>query len=258
MKVRNLLHTSRDVPWSWGTTGITVCLFFVVIVTQDKAEEKTWHHNISDPQHGEVAACGTGEQLKLGSCPGQKVTSSRLLHFGSELHFAHPFFLVANLYTVEAQCWILKIFSLVISPPPQLSFKHTHFESNAILLQTSLFLPILFKLLLLTHSMKQIHQRSISVFSLLSIDGRYKLTILSNCWTLTDTAPSFPCTWITSNTRQQLHLWTPQIFGLTQTKHIENYSLTRLPEKSKLPSRLRNKIACYLKAKIFLMKTKPN
>lgn len=33
VKVRDLLHTSRDVPWSWGTTGVTVGLFFVVIVT---------------------------------------------------------------------------------------------------------------------------------------------------------------------------------------------------------------------------------
>lgn len=165
----------------------------------------------------------------------------------------------ANLYTVEAKCWRLKIFSSVISPPPQLSFKHTHFDSSAILLQTSLFLPVLFTLLLLlTHSMKQIHQRSMSVFSLLSVDGRYKLTILSDCWTCIDTAPSFPCTQITSNTRQQLNLWTSKIFGLMQTKHIENYSLTRLPEKSKLLSRLRNKIARYLKSKIFLMKTKPN
>lgn len=201
MKVRNLLHTSRDVPWSWGTTGITVGLFFIVIVSQDEAEQKTWHHNISDPQHGEVAACGTGEQLKLGSCPGWKVTAldSSTLVLSFILHIPS---LVANLYTVEAKCWRLKTFSSVISPPPQLSFKHTHFDSSAILLQTSLFLPVLFKLLLLfTHSMKQIHQRSMSVFSLLSVDGRYKLTILSNCWTCIDTAPSFPCTQITSNTR---------------------------------------------------------
>ena len=130
MKVRDLLHTSRDVPWSWGTTGITVGLLFVVIVTQDKAEQKARHHNISDPQHREVAACGTRKQLKLGSCPKHKVKSSRLLHLGFELHFAHPFFLPANFYVVEATCWLLKIFSSVVSPPPQLSFKHTHFDSN--------------------------------------------------------------------------------------------------------------------------------
>lgn len=87
VKVRDLLHTSRDVPWSWGTTGITVGLFFVVIVTQDKAEQKTRHHNISDPQHREVAACGTGEQLKLGLCPVRRVTRSRHLHFVFELCF---------------------------------------------------------------------------------------------------------------------------------------------------------------------------
>lgn len=174
MKVRDLLHTSRDVPWSWGTTGITVGLFFVVIIAQDKAEQKTWHHNISDPQHREVAACGTREQLKLGSRPRHKVTSPGLLHFGFELHFAHPFFLPAGFYVVEAKGRVQKTFSWVISPPPHLSFKHTHFDSNDMLLQTSLFLPVVFKLLLLlTHSVKQTHQLSISIFSLLSVDGRY-------------------------------------------------------------------------------------
>ncbi|KFO71469.1 hypothetical protein N303_08743, partial [Cuculus canorus] len=69
VKVGDLLHSARDVPWPRGTTGITVGLLFVVIVPQDKAEQKTWHHNIADPQHREVAACGTGEQLALDSCP---------------------------------------------------------------------------------------------------------------------------------------------------------------------------------------------
>lgn len=74
-------------------------------------------------------------------------------------------------------------------------FKHTHFDSNDMLLQTSLFLPAVFKLLLLlTHSVKQIHQLSISIISLLSVNGRYQLSVLSNCLTLTDTAPSFPST----------------------------------------------------------------
>ncbi|KGL74600.1 hypothetical protein N309_13407, partial [Tinamus guttatus] len=69
VEVGDLLHSPRDVPWSWGTTGVTVGLFFVVVITQDKAEQETWHHNISNPQHGEVAACGTGQQLKLGLRP---------------------------------------------------------------------------------------------------------------------------------------------------------------------------------------------
>lgn len=69
VKVRDLLHTSRDVPWSWGTAGIAVGLFFVVIVAQDEAEQKTWHHNISNPQHREVAARGTAEQWKLDLHP---------------------------------------------------------------------------------------------------------------------------------------------------------------------------------------------
>lgn len=101
MKVRDLLHTPRDVPWSWGTAGITVGLFFVVIVTQDEAEQKPWHHNISNPQHGEVAACGTEEQLELGSWPKHKVTSSALLHCGFEPHLAQPLFLPANLHVTE-------------------------------------------------------------------------------------------------------------------------------------------------------------
>lgn len=88
MEVRDLLHTARDVPWSWGTTGIAVGLLLVVIVTQDKAEQKTWHHNIADPQHGEVAACGTRQQLEVGSCPEHEGISSRLLHVGSEIHLA--------------------------------------------------------------------------------------------------------------------------------------------------------------------------
>lgn len=101
MKVRDLLHTPRDVPWSWGTAGITVGLFFVVIIAQDEAEQKPWHHNVSNPQHGEVAACGTKEQLELSSCLKHKMTSSRLLHCGFELHLAQPLFLPANLHIAE-------------------------------------------------------------------------------------------------------------------------------------------------------------
>ena len=165
MKVRDLLHTPRDVPRSWGTTGIAVGLLFVVIVTQDEAEQETWHHNVSDPQHREVAACGTREQLKLGWCPRQAATCSRLLHCASARHFARPFLLPANSDAAEAKRWLLKVFFLRDFTTTSAVVKHTHSDSNGMLLQTSLVLSVVFKLLvLLTHSAKQIHQLGASTF----------------------------------------------------------------------------------------------
>uniref|UniRef100_A0A7M4EA32 Short-chain specific acyl-CoA dehydrogenase, mitochondrial n=1 Tax=Crocodylus porosus TaxID=8502 RepID=A0A7M4EA32_CROPO len=35
-------------------------LVIAVVITQDKAEQKTGHHDVSNTQHREVAACGTG------------------------------------------------------------------------------------------------------------------------------------------------------------------------------------------------------
>ncbi|KAF2976248.1 hypothetical protein EK904_002683, partial [Melospiza melodia maxima] len=44
---------------------------YALIVTQHEAQQEPWHHNISNPQHGEVAACGTKEELELGSWPNK-------------------------------------------------------------------------------------------------------------------------------------------------------------------------------------------
>lgn len=62
MKVGNLLHAPGDVGRSGGTAGVTVGLLLVVVVTQDKAQEESRHHDVSDAQHREVAARGAGMQ----------------------------------------------------------------------------------------------------------------------------------------------------------------------------------------------------
>lgn len=58
VKVGDLLHASRDVGGSRGTTGVTIGLFFVVVITKDKAQQESGHHNVSDAQHREVTASG--------------------------------------------------------------------------------------------------------------------------------------------------------------------------------------------------------
>lgn len=58
VKVGDLLHASRDVGRSRGTTGVTIGLFFVVVITKDKAQQESGHHNVSNAQHREVTASG--------------------------------------------------------------------------------------------------------------------------------------------------------------------------------------------------------
>ncbi|KFV63286.1 hypothetical protein N307_14069, partial [Dryobates pubescens] len=65
VEVGDLLHPSGDVGRPRGATGVAAGLFLVVVVAQHEAEQEAWHHNVPDAQHGEVAACGTGEQLPL-------------------------------------------------------------------------------------------------------------------------------------------------------------------------------------------------
>lgn len=62
MEVRNLLHAARNVALPGRPAGVTAGLFLVVIVTQDKAEQEAGHHNVPDPQHGEVAARGAEKE----------------------------------------------------------------------------------------------------------------------------------------------------------------------------------------------------
>lgn len=61
MKVGNLLHAPGDVGGSGGTAGVTAGLLLVVVITQDKAQQESRHHDVSDAQHREVAACGARE-----------------------------------------------------------------------------------------------------------------------------------------------------------------------------------------------------
>lgn len=61
VKVGDLLHASRDVGGSRGTAGVTAGLFFVVVITKDKAQQEPRHHNVSNTQHREVTAGGAGE-----------------------------------------------------------------------------------------------------------------------------------------------------------------------------------------------------
>lgn len=61
MEVGDLLHASRDVGRSRGTTGVTIGLFFVVVITKDKAQQEPRHHNVSNAQHREVTASGAWE-----------------------------------------------------------------------------------------------------------------------------------------------------------------------------------------------------
>lgn len=60
MKVGDLLHAPRDVGGSRGAAGVTIGLFLVVVVTEDKAQQESGHHNVSNAQHREVAASGAG------------------------------------------------------------------------------------------------------------------------------------------------------------------------------------------------------
>lgn len=60
MKVGNLLHASGDVGGSRGTAGVTVGLLFVVVITKDKAQQESRHHDVSNAQHREVTASGAG------------------------------------------------------------------------------------------------------------------------------------------------------------------------------------------------------
>jgi len=62
MKVGNLLHAPGDVGGSGGTAGVTAGLLLVVVITQDKAQQESRHHDVSDAQHREVAARGAGMQ----------------------------------------------------------------------------------------------------------------------------------------------------------------------------------------------------
>lgn len=69
MKVGDLLHASRDIGGSRGTTGVTVGLFFVVVVTKDKAQQESRHHNVPNAQHREMAAGGAGMQCHRSGMP---------------------------------------------------------------------------------------------------------------------------------------------------------------------------------------------
>lgn len=60
MKVGDLLHASRDIGGSRGTAGVTVGLFFVVVITKDKAQQESRHHDVPNAQHREVTASGAG------------------------------------------------------------------------------------------------------------------------------------------------------------------------------------------------------
>lgn len=62
MKVGDLLHASRDIGRSRGTAGVTVGLFFVVVITKDKAQQESRHHDVPNAQHREVTASGAGMQ----------------------------------------------------------------------------------------------------------------------------------------------------------------------------------------------------
>lgn len=65
VKVGNLLHASRDVGGPRGTAGVTVGLLFVVVVTKDKTQQESRHHDVSNAQHGEVTASGAGMQCHM-------------------------------------------------------------------------------------------------------------------------------------------------------------------------------------------------
>lgn len=62
MEIGDLLHAARDVARPGPPTGVTAGLFLVVVVAQDKAEQEAGHHDVPNPQHREVAACGAAEQ----------------------------------------------------------------------------------------------------------------------------------------------------------------------------------------------------
>lgn len=69
MEVGDLLHASRDVGGSRGTTGVTIGLFFVVVITKDKAQQESGHHDVSNAQHREVTASGAGTQCHVSGMP---------------------------------------------------------------------------------------------------------------------------------------------------------------------------------------------
>lgn len=69
MEVGDLLHASGDVGGSRGTAGVTTGLLFVVVVTEDEAQQESGHHDVSNAQHGEVTACGAGTQCHWSGMP---------------------------------------------------------------------------------------------------------------------------------------------------------------------------------------------
>lgn len=76
VKVGDLLHASRDVGGSRGTTGVTTGLFFVVVITKDKAQQESRHHNVSNAQHREMTASGAGRQCHMSGMPHCKILVS--------------------------------------------------------------------------------------------------------------------------------------------------------------------------------------
>lgn len=69
VEVGDLLHASRDVGGSRGATGVTTGLFFVVVITKDKAQQEPRHHNVPNAQHREVTASGAGTQSHTSGRP---------------------------------------------------------------------------------------------------------------------------------------------------------------------------------------------
>lgn len=87
MKVGDLLHASRDVGGSRGAAGVTVGLFFVVVITKDKAQQESGHHNVSNAQHREVTASGAGRQCQRSGRPRCKTLLSPPLGSLSAFYF---------------------------------------------------------------------------------------------------------------------------------------------------------------------------
>lgn len=88
MEVGDLLHSSRNISSPCCTASVSSCLFFVIVISQDEAQKKTWHDNVSNPKHREVASCGTAENTTLKLCISFIIT--KLLEYQSTSSFKEP------------------------------------------------------------------------------------------------------------------------------------------------------------------------
>lgn len=75
MEVGDTLHAAGRRPCGPRAPGLAASLLLVVVVAQHKAEQQAWHDDVADAKHGEVAACGAGEDQLAGQREARHVAA---------------------------------------------------------------------------------------------------------------------------------------------------------------------------------------